>query len=341
MAKATPYTTELISKALEAEGILTPEVLAYALATIEHETGGTMEPVREGFSDAVGRSEAIKRGYGGGADYYGRGYIQLTHDYNYAEIGERIGMGDELLKNPDLALQPETSAKILAAFFKDRGVAQKVMAGDLVGARRPINPDDKGPSIANRAKVYLNEFGGKVPSYSTPSIQPSVNAGVSSWLKNAFRGFPVPVAGAASPSLTQNYIQPKTSNSYIVKKGDTLWGIAQKMLGSGTKWQQLQGYAGDPRKLPVGTKITAPMAVKPALSTTTPLQKVIAKTTATPVKNPYTFGTSPTNWANNVLKTASKTPAITQAYTPNILGNNSVYKVPTIPGIINLGSYIR
>jgi LysM repeat protein len=143
------------------------------------------------------------------------------------------------------------------------------------------------------------------------------------------------------PSLAQKYLQPQTSSSYIVKKGDTLWGIAQKMLGSGTKWQQLQGYSGDPRKLPIGTKITAPIqqTAKPVLSTTTPLQKAIAQTT--PVKNPYTFGTSPTTWANNVLKTANKTPAVSQAYTPNILGNNSAYKVPTIPGMINLGSYIR
>lgn len=40
--------------------------------------------------------------------------------------------------------------------------------------------------------------------------------------------------------------------SYTVKAGDTLSGIAQKMLGSSSKWNQL-GYAGDPRNLQVGT----------------------------------------------------------------------------------------
>ncbi|HSX40678.1 MAG TPA: glycosyl hydrolase family 18 protein [Candidatus Saccharimonadales bacterium] len=141
----------VIAKALQDEGILTPNILAYSLATIEHETAGTFEPIEE-FS---GRKSARRLGYEGGTDYFGRGFIQLTHLRNYKKIGERIGMGDSLVKNPDLASKPEVAAKILAAFFKDNGVATLAYEGNFVAARLPINPDYQGSWIASLAMKYL------------------------------------------------------------------------------------------------------------------------------------------------------------------------------------------
>ena len=43
--------------------------------------------------------------------------------------------------------------------------------------------------------------------------------------------------------------------TYTVKKGETLWGIAEKLLGSGSRWKEL-GYTGDPKKLQIGTVLT-------------------------------------------------------------------------------------
>src|ERR671912_45178 len=40
--------------------------------------------------------------------------------------------------------------------------------------------------------------------------------------------------------------------TYTVRKGDTLYDIAARHLGSGSKWREL-GFTGDPTKLPVGT----------------------------------------------------------------------------------------
>lgn len=42
---------------------------------------------------------------------------------------------------------------------------------------------------------------------------------------------------------------------YVVKPGDTLGKIAQRVLGSASRWREL-GYKGDPNRLPVGTKLT-------------------------------------------------------------------------------------
>lgn len=144
--KNLPY----IAKALEEENILNSNVLAYALATIEHETAGTFEPIEE-FN---GRKNARRLGYEGGTYYFGRGFIQLTHLRNYLRIGRRIGFGEQLVQNPELALRPDISAKILAAFFKDNGIAKLASSGYFVDARIAINPDHQGYYIAMLAWGY-------------------------------------------------------------------------------------------------------------------------------------------------------------------------------------------
>lgn len=140
----------LIAQALQNEGILDSNVLAYALATVEHETDETFEPIGE----IQGTLNARRLGYEGGANYFGRGFIQITHLRNYRLIGERIGMGDQLVKNPNLASDPRIAAKVLAAFFKDNNVANLASRGNFVAARVPINPDYNCYSVANLAMKY-------------------------------------------------------------------------------------------------------------------------------------------------------------------------------------------
>lgn len=143
-----------IVNALKEEKILNENVLAYAMATIQHETANTFEPIEE----FKGRKSSRRLGYEGGTNYFGRGFIQLTHLRNYKMIGERIGMGDELVKDPDLALQPDVAARILAAYFKDFGIAELATNGNFVDARQLINPDVNGYMIAQIAYAYLNAF---------------------------------------------------------------------------------------------------------------------------------------------------------------------------------------
>lgn len=277
-----------IANALKAEGILTPNVLAYALATIKHETGGRMAPVREGFSDAVGRSEARKRGYGGGENYYGRGYIQLTHDYNYKTIGQRIGLGDELAKNPDLALDPEISAKILAAFFKDRGVATAAERGDFYGARKGVNGTDKADKIAALAQQYLPQAKQIAQEESsTNPIFPLINKGISE-IKGMFVPQPVMAAEATpvgTPSKQQEQELPysqkgweqsqqktfeerakageyygKSQGIYQIKPGDTLSALAKAYKTTVNDFVRANPTITNPNVIRAGATINVPSA---------------------------------------------------------------------------------
>src|SRR3990167_3624515 len=63
--------------------------------------------------------------------------------------------------------------------------------------------------------------------------------------------------GPTRPNQPQSQ-QPQPGGSYAVAPGDTLWGLAQKYLGSGSRWREIAGYGGNPRQLPIGTKLNIP-----------------------------------------------------------------------------------
>lgn len=47
------------------------------------------------------------------------------------------------------------------------------------------------------------------------------------------------VSGKVSPITNTPKPKPKTPKPYVVKKGDTLWGICRKQLGDGSKYKQI------------------------------------------------------------------------------------------------------
>lgn len=55
--------------------------------------------------------------------------------------------------------------------------------------------------------------------------------------------------------------QPKV---HVLKKGETLWALAQKYLGSGTRWREIANLNGikdsQVRRLPIGLKVKIPVA---------------------------------------------------------------------------------
>ena len=56
----------------------------------------------------------------------------------------------------------------------------------------------------------------------------------------------------------------KQATSYLVKRGDTLWDLADKKLGDGSRWREIAKLNGvtDPRKLQIGTKLKFPEGAK-------------------------------------------------------------------------------
>lgn len=65
-------------------------------------------------------------------------------------------------------------------------------------------------------------------------------------------------AGPTGYRLASASPQVSGGGNYTVRQGDTLWDIAQQYLGSGARWGELGGYSGNPRLLPIGTKLSIP-----------------------------------------------------------------------------------
>ena len=105
-------------KVAKEEGIEGKELAAF-LAQMSHETGQfqfrrELSGGRSDYSGGGPWTDANGKTYP--AKYHGRGYIQLTHDYNYKKYGDMFGV--DLLNNPDLAMDGDLAAKIAVAYWK-------------------------------------------------------------------------------------------------------------------------------------------------------------------------------------------------------------------------------
>ena len=143
---------------LEAEkiGLHNPSQLAYIMATAEHETNN-FKSMKE-----IGGQNARY------APYYGRGYVQLTHDYNYKKFGKLLNV--DLLNNPDLVLDKKKSAFIivygmlhgeftgakLVTYINDLGNGKGKV--DFMNARRVVNGVKHADRVAALAIQWMQFF---------------------------------------------------------------------------------------------------------------------------------------------------------------------------------------
>ena len=132
---------------------------AYVLATAEWETNRTFQPVKE----AYWLSEEWRRNNLRYYPWYGRGFVQLTWEENYRKAGEKIGVN--LIARPDLAMEPNNSAKILVLGMKEGWFTGKKLSdfitinrSDFYNARRIVNGLDKAKEIEQIAKKYDKEL---------------------------------------------------------------------------------------------------------------------------------------------------------------------------------------
>ena len=144
---------------------------AYILATAQHETAHTMQPVREtrAATDASaitilenawakGRLPWVKTPYwrrdAEGKSWLGRGYVQLTHRDNYARAGAKLGV--DLLTDPNAAMRPAVAAQILVRGMLEGWFTGKKLSdyASYEAMRRVVNGTDRAKAIADLARGY-------------------------------------------------------------------------------------------------------------------------------------------------------------------------------------------
>lgn len=143
--------TPLVINALNELGIGDTQMELYALATINVETSG-FAPIPE-----IGKGHNKKYGEidpETGQAYYGRGFIQLTWRSNYEAAGKALGL--DLVHNPDLALDPNDAARILAWYLKahEGGIRNDLNNKDYKAARQIVN-GPKANGLDGFTKSYL------------------------------------------------------------------------------------------------------------------------------------------------------------------------------------------
>jgi len=146
-----------VLNALIAPQLADKPMILMALATICAETGSFV-PISEGqshFNTSPGghpfdlydsRADLGNLGPPDGERFKGRGFIQLTGRANYALHGTAVGLGGQLIQNPDLANDPAIAARLLASFLKthEQKIRDALTANNLLAARRLINGGSNG-----------------------------------------------------------------------------------------------------------------------------------------------------------------------------------------------------
>ena len=153
-------TIKAIKQEANRHGIAHSGQVAYILATVEHETAGSFQPVKECYFIGEPAAEAKRktlRYY----PYYGRGYVQLTWDYNYRYYSTLLGL--DLINQPDLVMRADVSLFILIDGMKRGTFTAHRLSDftqndrfDFVGARQIINGKDKATEIASMANRWLS-----------------------------------------------------------------------------------------------------------------------------------------------------------------------------------------
>lgn len=176
----------LVLNALVAPKLADKRMVLMALATIGAETGSFL-PATEGrsryntsptghpFDLYDSRADLGNLGPPDGERFKGRGFVQLTGRSNYALHGAAIGLGSQLVDQPDLASDPAIAARLLASFLKhhEEKIRAALTAHDLREARRLINGGSNGLQAFETA---YNAGLALIPDLITVLPSDSVNA---------------------------------------------------------------------------------------------------------------------------------------------------------------------
>lgn len=174
-ANPTPddYRVAFLQK-LNKEGITDPKVQAILMGQIEAETKFRPQEANFNYSaeaikryhpklsqeqiNALARNpEAYKRYVmlnvvgDKTADYYGRGLIQLTGKKMYEIVGN--AMGQDLVSDPNKAMNPSLQADIAFHFMKEKGIIEQARQGNIAEVTRRVLGKSSNKDVKYRTQM--------------------------------------------------------------------------------------------------------------------------------------------------------------------------------------------
>lgn len=164
-----------------------------------------------------------------GFKYRGRGLIQLTGKDNYAKYGKLIGV--DLVKNPDLANDPQIASQIAAAYFAEKQKAG-VNLGDIAAVGKAVGYAGGAQETAKRAQMAQAFMPGGAAA--TPSSGAAASA-VAQAPATTTTPATTPTQTAQVPAATQE--SPAALLSSLNSKMDVL--IALNRRANDTRDRQL------------------------------------------------------------------------------------------------------
>ncbi len=121
-----------LNQAMLQGGIDTPRRQAAFLAQV------SVESEQLKYWEELGDEQYFRSFLGDDWVYHGRGPIQLTHSSTYLRAGQELGLGDLLLKNPDLVSQPDMGFRT-SVWFWDGGNPPGVNLNGLADQATPTD----------------------------------------------------------------------------------------------------------------------------------------------------------------------------------------------------------
>lgn len=128
---------------------------------------------------------------GDGYQYRGRGYIQLTGKNQYEAAGQALGM--DLVRNPDLAAEPENAARIAVWYWQQNVPAQT--RENVRNAGAAINGTNPPNGLADREQKF-DSWQARL----TPELMATLQAGSLGRATPAPATPSVPAPGPTSPA---------------------------------------------------------------------------------------------------------------------------------------------
>lgn len=171
-------SVEMIVRTCIDNGITDHRQIAYVLATAEHESHNFTAP-----EENWGRKQAVDLRYFGGEEYYGRGFVHLTHVNNYERLGQSLGIGRELAEHPERAAEAEIATRVLVVGMRDGMFGVRLSDNinadrvDYRQARASVNGGELSngsthpDSIATLATGWESQVAGLVRRVQQPDFQ--------------------------------------------------------------------------------------------------------------------------------------------------------------------------